>query len=175
MPTVRSRPSTFCPLSKSIAVLAISGVANSTNPKPRDLPVSRSVMTWALVTSPCGAKRISRSADVVLNARFPTWSLVEMACSLRSSAPSGLTPGRDMPLRCQRLLRWRASAGLALLRGREQGNGTGALRGRRTLSVYQCIGLVPPSHGESRGDSTLGEGRVVATVSVVTEPGRFFR
>lgn len=107
IPTVRSRPSTFWPLSESIAVLAVSGVANSTNPKPRDLPVSRSVMTFALVTSPCGAKRTSRSADVVLNARFPIWSLVEIVCSLRSSAPSGLTPGRSVS--------WR-SARLALLR-----------------------------------------------------------
>ena len=45
----------------------------STNPKPRDRPVSRSDMTCAWVTCPCWPNSCSRSSDVVLNGRFPTY------------------------------------------------------------------------------------------------------
>src|SRR4051794_39737317 len=46
----------------------------STNPKPRERPVSRSITTWALVTVPYSAKRFARSSDVVPKARFPTYN-----------------------------------------------------------------------------------------------------
>src|SRR5262245_17624002 len=57
--------------------------AISTNPNPRDCPVSRSVTTWALVTVPNRPNSCSRSADVVVNARFPTYRFLLM----RDSGP----------------------------------------------------------------------------------------
>src|SRR5262245_47429913 len=58
----------------------------STNPNPRDRPVSRSVITWARVTVPCCANSCSRSSDVVLNGRFPTYRF------FATPHPRGATP-----------------------------------------------------------------------------------
>src|SRR5438034_8863873 len=58
----------------------------STNPNPRDRPVSRSVITWARVTVPCWPNSCSRSSDVVLNGRFPTYRF------FATPHPRGATP-----------------------------------------------------------------------------------
>ena len=47
--------------------------AISTKPKPRERPVSRSIMTCALITVPNGAKAVCRSSSVVVKGRFPTY------------------------------------------------------------------------------------------------------
>jgi hypothetical protein len=44
----------------------------STKPNPRERPVLRSVITWALATAPCGPNKLRKSAPVVWNVRFPT-------------------------------------------------------------------------------------------------------
>ncbi len=96
MLTVRFRPSTLCPLRALIAVWAVSEVAISTKPKPRDLPVSRSLTTWALVTSPCWAKSVWRSFELVLNEsslRRYCWTWL---CSFRSVDPLGPTAPLDL-------------------------------------------------------------------------------
>ena len=66
--------------------------AISTNPNPRDCPVSRSITTWALVTFPCWPNSCSRSADVVENARLPTYRFL-----LTSDSPAGNRPRRNGP------------------------------------------------------------------------------
>jgi len=48
----------------------VSGI--STKPKPRERPVSRSMMIWTRSTIPYDAKIWLSSASVVVKARFPT-------------------------------------------------------------------------------------------------------
>jgi hypothetical protein len=48
----------------------------STKPKPRLRPVWRSSTTWALLTSPNGANKSSRSAFVTENERLPTYNFL---------------------------------------------------------------------------------------------------
>src|SRR3972149_2782860 len=48
----------------------------STNPKPRDRPVSRSEITCARATVPYGENTSRRSSAVVLKGRFPTYKFL---------------------------------------------------------------------------------------------------
>src|SRR5262249_7952371 len=50
----------------------------STKPKPRERPVSRSVITCTRETVPNCAKASRRSSEVVLNGRFPTYRFFAM-------------------------------------------------------------------------------------------------
>src|SRR2546428_691020 len=61
-----------------MACSASSGVAISTNPKPRDRPVSRSVTTLADSTAPAAEKASRRRSVEVENERPPTKSLTAM-------------------------------------------------------------------------------------------------
>src|SRR4051812_40329873 len=61
--------------------------AISTNPNPRDRPVSRSVITWARVTVPYWPNAVSKSAAVVLNGRLPTYRFLLMRHLLRGTRP----------------------------------------------------------------------------------------
>src|SRR2546430_4304653 len=61
-----------------ISCSASSGVAISTNPKPRDRPVSRSVTTLADSTVPAAAKASRRPSLEVENERPPMKSLTAM-------------------------------------------------------------------------------------------------
>src|SRR5690348_13016996 len=58
----------------------------STNPKPRERPVSRSVVTCARVTVPCWANNCSRSAAVVLKDRLPTYKFLLIDSPLRAKS-----------------------------------------------------------------------------------------
>src|SRR5947208_8569278 len=84
------RPSSEVPLSEEMAFSASSVVAISTKPKPRERPVSRSVITAADITSPKRAKAPRRPSLEVENERPPTNSFTDMTCSFR-------LPGRDYP------------------------------------------------------------------------------
>jgi len=66
------RPSRLVPLSPAIARSASASVAISTNAKPRERPVSRSVMTRADVTTPNLANACMSPSFVVENERPPT-------------------------------------------------------------------------------------------------------
>src|SRR5437879_7988176 len=70
-----------------MACSASSGVAISTKPKPRDLPVSRSVTTLADSTLPVAAKASRRRSLEVENERPPTKSLTAMEGLLLPSEP----------------------------------------------------------------------------------------
>src|SRR5216683_3907942 len=70
--TVRARPSSSLPLSPWMAALAAALSGISTKPKPLERPVSRSVMTLILSTTPYGSKSWRRLSSVALNARLPT-------------------------------------------------------------------------------------------------------
>src|SRR5207249_2391265 len=72
------RPSRFVPFKRLMACSASSGVAISTNPKPRDRPVSRSVTTLADSTVPAPAKASRRRSVEVENERPPMKSLTAM-------------------------------------------------------------------------------------------------
>src|SRR5207245_10922770 len=72
------RPSRFVPFRRRMACSASAGVAISTNPKPRDRPVSRSVTTLADSTAPAAAKASRRRSVEVENERPPTKSLTAM-------------------------------------------------------------------------------------------------
>ena len=78
--TVIERPPKFEPVSSSMALRASSSLI-STKPKPRERPVSRSVMTWAEVTTPTVPKRFASSSDVVEKGRLPTYRFVAMTVS----------------------------------------------------------------------------------------------
>jgi len=70
--TISRRPPNSRPSQVSMAWEAVSSVENSTNPKPRLWPVSRSVMILALFTTPDSEKASSNSASVTLYGIFPT-------------------------------------------------------------------------------------------------------
>src|SRR3989442_14432138 len=77
------RPSSEVPLSEEIAFSASSVVAISTKPKPRERPVSRSVITAADITSPKRANAPRRPSLEVENERPPTNSFTDMTCPFR--------------------------------------------------------------------------------------------
>jgi hypothetical protein len=81
------RPSRLEPFSALMARSASCSLPISTNPNPRDRPVSRSVMTAADWTGPKRANA-SRSPSVeVVNASPPTNSLTGMRTLLSSQVP----------------------------------------------------------------------------------------
>src|ERR1700736_5215570 len=55
---------------------AASAFAISTKPKPRGLPVSRSVIRESFSTAPWGANNARTESSVAVNGRFPTYNLV---------------------------------------------------------------------------------------------------
>src|ERR1700688_2299960 len=59
-----------------MAAWACSLESISTKPKPFERPVSRSMMTWADWTVPCGTNRVCRSLSVVPYDRLPTYNLL---------------------------------------------------------------------------------------------------
>src|SRR5262245_65325798 len=61
----------MAPFSAAIAASAPSLI--STNPKPRDRPVSRSLMICVPTTVPCLENSTRRSSSVVPNGRLPTY------------------------------------------------------------------------------------------------------
>src|SRR5204862_6806034 len=82
------RPSRLVPFSLLMACSASSGVAISTNPKPRERPVSRSVTTLADSTAPHAANASRRRSLEVEKERPPTNSLTAIprapcACAFR--------------------------------------------------------------------------------------------
>ena len=70
-----------------MAFSASSSLAISTNPKPRDRPVSRSVMTAADWTGPKRAKAARSPSVEVVNARPPTNNLTAAMRTLLSKLP----------------------------------------------------------------------------------------
>ena len=63
------------------ALSASSGLAKVTKPKPRLRPVSRSVITFASVTSPCCSKAIRRPLSSVFQLRPPTNNFLDISLS----------------------------------------------------------------------------------------------
>src|SRR5262245_61052578 len=80
------RPWSSRPLSVVIAFCASAGELISTKPKPRERPVSRSVITAADSQWPHSANSASRSAFVVLKDRLPTKIFLPMLHSRPSWA-----------------------------------------------------------------------------------------
>ena len=72
------RPSSCEPFSEEIAFSASSVVAISTKPKPRERPVSRSVITAAESTAPKRANAARNHSVEVENERPPTNSFTDM-------------------------------------------------------------------------------------------------
>ncbi|KAG0622821.1 hypothetical protein M758_3G126100 [Ceratodon purpureus] len=66
------RPSISLPFISLIAWFMAPSSAKVTNPKPRERPVSRSVITLLCTTSPKGRKTSSRRPSVVAQANPPT-------------------------------------------------------------------------------------------------------
>jgi hypothetical protein len=77
------RPSSCDPLRDEIARSASSVVAISTKPKPRERPVSRSVITAAESTVPNRAKAARNPSLEVENDSPPTNSFTDMTGSFR--------------------------------------------------------------------------------------------
>src|SRR5712692_8345649 len=69
--TLMARPCKSLPFNAAIAFCPSSDDI-STNPNPRGLPVSRSVMIWMPCTSPNGSNSALTSASVALKGRLPT-------------------------------------------------------------------------------------------------------
>ncbi len=70
--TFKVRPPTCEPFSAAIAFSPSSALAISTNPKPRERPVSRSVMIATRSTCPYASNNWRSSSSDVLKSRFPT-------------------------------------------------------------------------------------------------------
>src|SRR5262245_64812874 len=89
-----------------MACSASSGVANSTNQKPRERPVSRSVTTLADSTQPTAAKASRRRSLEVEKDKPPTKSLTAMegllltAQDYQSIHWSPSSGNRILPQRC---------------------------------------------------------------------------
>src|SRR5262249_19033992 len=79
--TVRVRPWNWAPFMAAIASSAPSAI--STKPKPRDRPVSRSMMTCARVTVPYWENASWRSSEVVPKGRLPTYKFLLMVTHSR--------------------------------------------------------------------------------------------
>src|SRR5438093_2217290 len=84
------RPSRLVPFSLLMACSASSGVAISTNPKPRERPVSRSVTTTADSTLPVSANSSRSRSLEVEKERPPTKSF----CAMRAPPCFRLTLAR---------------------------------------------------------------------------------
>lgn len=70
--TVSGRPSRSAPFMPAMASRASVSLDISTKPKPRDRPVSRSMITCAESTLPKREKASRMLSSVVVNGRFPT-------------------------------------------------------------------------------------------------------
>ena len=70
--TFRERPPTCVPFSAAIAFSPSSAFVISTKPKPRERPVSRSVMIATRSTGPYCSNNWRSSSSPVLKSRFPT-------------------------------------------------------------------------------------------------------
>src|SRR5215831_4285815 len=96
------RPSNSVPFSLATASLASSAVAISTNPNPRDRPVSRSVTTLADSTEPILAKASRRRSLEVEKERLPMNSLTAMrdllAAAFRFEHGQNSEEARDVAL-----------------------------------------------------------------------------
>jgi hypothetical protein len=90
------RPSRLDPFRAPMACSAASGVDISTNPNPRDRPVSRSVITAAESTAPYRANASRRRSVDVENERPPTNNLndIEWLLSRASGQPGPIRPMR---------------------------------------------------------------------------------
>src|SRR5262245_31224266 len=93
--TVSGRLWSEAPLRAAMAALASSAFGISTNPKPRERPVYRSVIRCTLSTVPCCSKSSRRSSSLAVNAILPTkifmpHSLSELAL-LYTSTPRQCT------------------------------------------------------------------------------------
>ena len=74
--TLRLRPPRSLPSRARIASSAALASSISTKPKPRERPVSRSVITFTDSTLPWLSNRVRSSSSVVENERFPTYSFL---------------------------------------------------------------------------------------------------
>src|SRR5579864_1506616 len=70
---VNVRPPSSVPLSAATALSAALASVISTNPKPRERPVSRSFTRVTFSTAPWGSNTLRSSASVVLWGRLPTY------------------------------------------------------------------------------------------------------
>src|SRR5438105_8741256 len=70
---VNVRPPNSVPFKAAIALSASLALLISTNAKPRERPVSRSVTRLTFSTAPCASKTPRSSASVVLGGRLPTY------------------------------------------------------------------------------------------------------
>src|SRR5690606_38318220 len=85
--TRSERPSSMQPSISWIAACAALPSENVTKPKPRDRPVSRSVMTFASTTSPKRSKASRRPSSLVFQLRPPTNNLLPIVSLLSSREP----------------------------------------------------------------------------------------
>src|SRR5689334_12169767 len=80
-----------------IAAVPSSGVENSTKPKPRERPLTRSITTSAEVTLPNLPNSFLSVSSVVEYARFPTYSLICELLQIQTASPQAL--GRTLDAR----------------------------------------------------------------------------
>ena len=90
--TVSARPARDMPLRASMALCAawLSGI--STKQKPRERPVSRSVIILTVSIVPYGSKSWRRSCSVVLKARLPTKMFMDGSPEYSAHWCSGVPP-----------------------------------------------------------------------------------
>lgn len=125
--TVRFRPSKSLPCISAIARRASSSLGISTNPKPRERPVSRSITIEAEATCPNDSNAWRRASSVVLNDKFPTYSFM-----VRSTYP----PERGIRMkRCSRLGQSSRAAVAGRLRTRPQDRSREPPEYRKRLGV----------------------------------------
>ena len=70
--TLSARPPELVPFSAAMARSASAESVISTNPNPRERPVSRSVTRLMLSTVPCGSKSARMEFSVAPKSRLPT-------------------------------------------------------------------------------------------------------
>src|SRR5689334_9462241 len=80
-----------------IAEVPSSGVENSTKPKPRERPLTRSITTSAEVTLPNFPNSFLSVSSVVEYARFPTYSLICELLQIQTASTQAL--GRTLDAR----------------------------------------------------------------------------
>src|SRR5712692_5746953 len=75
-----------------MAAWASASLPISTKPKPLERPVSRSMMTCADATVPCGSKVRCKSLSVNEYGRLPTYNFLPMRASTKETPEPGIAP-----------------------------------------------------------------------------------
>lgn len=183
--TLRGRPSKSVPFSACIAREA-SALDISTKPKPRGLPVSRSLISETFSTVPCLENRAFTASSVAVKGRFPTYNFVtrgyskKIWCRRHVLRPGSRSFARVADIGRRRRMATREAKADKPKRVRAVREATGSdascqtllilLRGRLVLQSRTCArgGVHPMAYDRAGGAGTVAGGTSRPSPGAVT-------